>query len=161
MCYRTRYALKGVMVRNCIYFFVFHCSYHTLGVNLPRRFFGFFKPSEWQDFGWDDVFLGIVISTKWNAWRNPLRRSSTYPPLSFILINSSDFAFSYTRLTFSIAPLSHILTYPYFLKALSNSAILLSVFSPTSRLSLFIVFILFLFIYRCYNMLYLIIFLIF
>ena len=42
--------------------------------DLSRRFFGFFKPSEWQDFGWDDVFL-VVISTKWNAWRNPLRRS--------------------------------------------------------------------------------------
>ena len=35
----------------------------------------------------------------------------------FILINSSDFAFSYTRLTFSIAPLSHILAIPYFPQA--------------------------------------------
>ena len=31
MCCRTRYALKGVMVGNCIYFFVYHCSCQSLG----------------------------------------------------------------------------------------------------------------------------------
>ena len=67
-------------------------------------------------------------------------RSSGYPPLSFYPHKLLGLCF----LTFSIAPLSHILTYPYFLKALSNSAIILFVFSSTSQLSLLIVFILFL-----------------
>ena len=53
-----------------------------------------------------------VISTKRSAWRNPLRRSSTYPPLSFyphkllglcFLIYSFNFlhctTFSYTHLS--------------------------------------------------------------
>ena len=31
------------------------------------------------DFARDDVFWGIVISTKRSAWRNPLMRSSTTP----------------------------------------------------------------------------------
>ena len=117
----------------------------------------------------DDVFFVVistspnhaVISTKCNAWRNPLMRSCTYPPLSFYPHKLQRLCFLISRLTFSITPLSHILTYPYFPKALSNSAIQPSVFSPTSQLSLLIVFILFLFIYRCYNMLYLMILLIF
>ena len=72
----------------------------------------------------------------------------------FNLIFPNDFAFSYTRLTLSIAPLSHILIYPYFPKALSNSAIQPSVFSPTSQLSLLIFlfsFFLFIVVIICYT----------
>ena len=53
------------------------------------------------------------------------------------------------------------LTYPYFPKALSNSAIQPSIFSPPPNSLFSLFFILFLFIYRCYNMLYLIILLFF
>ena len=60
-----------------LFFTFITTSQHQLGVNLPRRFFGFFKPSEWQDCARDDGIFFVVISTKWNAWRNPLRRSST------------------------------------------------------------------------------------
>ena len=98
--------LKDIVVKKVYGFFVWPCSYHSLGDlstslemtllsqlfftrkdDLSRRFFGFFKPSEWhaslrsewQDCARDDVFFGgIVISTKHSAWRNPLRRSSGY-----------------------------------------------------------------------------------
>ena len=61
-------------------------------------------------------------------------RSSTAPLYSFRLALSK------------ASSLSLHSSYPYFPKSLSNSAILLSVFSFTSQLSLLIVFILFLFI---------------
>ena len=48
---------KGHCGWKSIYFFVCPCSYHSLGVNLSRRFFGLFKPSEWQDYAWDDGAL--------------------------------------------------------------------------------------------------------
>ena len=125
-----------------IYFFVYPCSYLKLGdlsTSLEMT-----------------VLFLVVISTKWNAWRNPLRRSSIYPPLSFYPHKLQRLCFLIH--SFHLSPLHHFLIYSLILispKALSNSAIQLSVFSPTSQLSLLIVFIIFLFIYRCYNMLYL------
>ena len=58
-------------------YFVFrHCSYHKLGVNLPRRFFATLWMTRLRS-RWRYSFL-VVISYKRSAWRNPLRRSSGF-----------------------------------------------------------------------------------
>ena len=111
------------------------------------------------------VLFLVVISTKHSAWRNSLRQSCTYPPLSFyphklqrlcFLIHSFNFLqslffFPYTR--YSLLPThkqmgnprSCFLTHPH-------SHTLLTTSPPTLS---FIIFIPSIFIYRCYNMLYL------
>ena len=91
----------------------------------------------------------IVIPYKHRALRNTLKRRRNALLCSFHLAFYKSSSLS-LHSSFLISP-----------KSLSNSAIQLSVFFSTSQLSLLIVFILFLFIYRCYNMLYLMIFLIF
>ena len=61
-----------------IYFFVYPCSYHKLGdlsTSLEMTVLFLVVISTSPDHA--------VISTKWNAWRNPLMRSSTFPRLSF------------------------------------------------------------------------------
>ena len=109
----------------------------------------------------DDGAFFVVISTKRSAWRNPLRRSSNYPPpLLFyphklqrlcFLVHSFNFLQSlFFFLTLAI---------PYY-QHLSEGAIHALIFSPTHHtrsLSLYPLFLIsFLFTYRCYNMLYLV-----
>ena len=175
MCYRTRYALKGVYgtlknellqgimnwlchefslrSMNCPrgrcggksrYFFVCPCSYHKLGdLSTALEMTAFFLGGD-RHF---DQVKRVEKSPK-------AERYCTTILLSPCLLQS---IFSLLALIF-----------PYFPKALSNSAIHAPIFSPIltptlliltlapiPQLSLLIVFILFLFIYRCYNMLYL------
>ena len=116
-------------------------------------------PSEWQDYGWDDVFFGDRHFDQPRPRRHfdQVKRVEKSPKVkqyyTTILLSPC-----LLQSIFSLSLYSLILIST---KALSNSAIQPSVFSQNSQLSLLFVFILFLFIYRCYNMLYLTILLIF
>ena len=90
------------------------------------------------------ILFYSVISTKWNAWRNPLRRSSTTPLPSFYSLYSPSTLLSYyTRFTFlqrfSIIYTQRTLFPP---KVLLSLRLVYPLYSPTTSLSHYTPFIL-------------------